>query len=92
MESKVGAWSTYQPLTETDVKAFELVAGKIGLGVTREPALVKTQVVAGVNYKFLTVAMVVHPNAQPYWERISAFIAPDQSVEIKSIEKICCPA
>ncbi len=91
MKNNPGGWSTYQSLTETDVRAFKLVTSTIGVGVTREPALVKRQVVAGVNYKFLTVAMVVHPEAKPYWERITAFIAPDQSVEIKSIEKICCP-
>ena len=60
----VGAYGEDRPLTPEDRAIFdEAMAGL--MGVSYEPLLVSTQVVAGLNYRFTAEATVVAPDAEP---------------------------
>jgi hypothetical protein len=51
----VGGWSPYRKPTAEDLAVFnEAIKGLIGVKYT--PELVSTQVVAGMNYKFICIA------------------------------------
>lgn len=67
-----GGFTKFRPVTEEDVKVFNDAKGML-LGVTYEPLIVATQLVAGTNYKFIcnAEAAVLHPN--PYLAEISVF-------------------
>ena len=60
-EVMTGAWTAYS--TEISAEQKALLAKAVGIGVSYDPIAVATQVVAGVNYRFLCNAKVVSPNA-----------------------------
>ncbi|CAK7056187.1 hypothetical protein CUZ56_01991 [Saezia sanguinis] len=61
----VGGWSEQKPLTKEDKAVFdEALTGFVG--VQYVPVSVATQIVAGMNYRFICDAKIVIPNAQPY--------------------------
>ncbi|WP_336981144.1 MULTISPECIES: hypothetical protein [unclassified Cedecea] len=68
-----GGWTAYHPLTAQDRKVFEKALNG-HLGVDYEPQKVKTQVVAGTNYRFLCEASV--PPSTAVWEAIVEIYAP----------------
>ncbi|MCL1127917.1 hypothetical protein [Shewanella surugensis] len=60
-----GGWSPWGPLTAESLEVFDAATSRL-LGVKYTPLEVSTQVVAGVNYRFICEARVVIPHAQPY--------------------------
>ena len=68
----VGAYSADRELTEEDRAVFE-EAMKDVKGTAYEPALVATQVVAGLNYRFTVTAAPDEPNAAPYTAYVYVF-------------------
>lgn len=58
-----GAYSQDRELTDEDRAIFEEAMKGI-VGVSYEPTLVATQVVAGINYRFTTTATIVVPDAE----------------------------
>ena len=60
----VGAFGEDRALTAEDRAVFDEAMEGL-MGVSYEPLLVSTQVVAGLNYRFTAEATVVAPDAQP---------------------------
>jgi len=89
----VGGWTMQdiKPLDETEAKAFETAVSEL-MGVSYEPvAVLATQVVAGVNYMFLSKATVIYPDAVPYWAVLYVYAALDgtaQVTDIRALEQI----
>ncbi|WP_299494568.1 hypothetical protein [uncultured Shewanella sp.] len=67
-----GGWSIWKPLTPENLEVFEQATHGL-LGVQYTPLEVSTQVVAGVNYRFISEAKVVVPKAEPYKVMIEIF-------------------
>lgn len=63
MEVMVGAYTPYSTSISQDEEKVFKAATKGLLGVDYIPLAVATQVVAGINYKFLCNAKGVYPNA-----------------------------
>ncbi len=72
-------------LTAEQTAAFD--AAMQGLtGVSYKPlALLSTQVVAGVNYRFLCEATAVYPGAEPYYAVVTVYQALDGTAQILDI-------
>ena len=70
--SKVGGWSPISPLTPADVKAFEKIQQKLGVGVGYIPMTVQRQVVQGTNYRFQCIA--IYPQKKVKVVEITAYI------------------
>lgn len=62
--NKVGGYSAFRSLDEMEKSIFAQAVNL--LGVDYSPLTVSTQVVSGVNYRFLCEAKAVIPDAQPY--------------------------
>jgi len=61
----LGVYSENRPITDEDMAVFnEAMEGRDG--VSYEPALVSTQVVVGMNYRFTCTATPVIPDPEPY--------------------------
>lgn len=89
--AKVGGYVAHEEITEQDREVFNYAVKNL-LGVEYDLKAVATQVVDGINYKFVCVAKVVVPYAQPELVVIEVYtkfrhsVAP--IVEIKNITKI----
>lgn len=85
-ELTVGGWTAYGPLTPEDQKVFdEAIKGIIGVDYT--PKEVSTQVVAGVNYRYICNASV--PPAEVVWQAVVEIFAPlDGAPYVVSIHRI----
>lgn len=71
-EQVVGGYTADRALAAEDRAIFdEAMAGL--MGVSYEPTLVATQVVAGTNYRFTATATVVVPDAEPSLVHIFIF-------------------
>lgn len=67
-----GGWSAWGPLTPEGLEVFEQATQGL-LGVKYTPLEMSTQVVAGMNYRFICEAKVVAPKAEPYKTMIEIF-------------------
>lgn len=68
-----GGWTPYHNLTPADKQVFD-EALKGLLGVKYTPQTVSTQVVAGTNYRFKSLASL--PQADVVWEAIVEIFKP----------------
>lgn len=83
-----GGYSTFRTdITREEMEVFNSAMRQI-IGVNYEPIAVSTQVVAGMNYKFLCNAAIAYPNAFNYAVLITIYKPLDGPVHIESIEKI----
>lgn len=73
LESLVGGWTAYHPLTPEDQQVFkEALNGFVG--VNYEPSEVSTQVVNGTNYRYKCTASI--PPAEVVWQAIVEIYKP----------------
>lgn len=73
LESLVGGWTAYHPLTPEDQQVFkEALNGFIG--VNYEPSEVSTQLVNGTNYRYKCTASI--PPAEVVWQAIVEIYKP----------------
>lgn len=73
LESLVGGWTMYHPLTPEDQQVFkEALNGFVG--VNYEPSEVSTQVVNGTNYRYKCTASI--PPAEVVWQAIVEIYKP----------------
>ncbi len=61
----LGGWSAWEPVTAEAKKVFNNATTGL-LGVSYTPLEFSTQVVAGMNYRFICEANIVQPDAKPY--------------------------
>lgn len=83
----LGGWSEFRKPNREELKVFE-DAFEGFVGVMYTPILVKTQVVNGINYKFITDAKAVYPGAQPYKALVSIHKPIMGKAVITNIEKL----
>lgn len=83
-----GAYSAFRTgITPEEMDVFNSAMGKL-IGVNYEPIAVSTQVVEGMNYRFLCNASIAYPNAAAYTVLITIYRPLDGPAHIESIEKI----
>ncbi len=83
----VGGWAEQRPLTKEDQAVFdEAMKGFVGVGY--KPKSVATQVVAGVNYRFICDAQPVYPGARPYEAMVEIYKPLEGSAVITHISRI----
>lgn len=70
--SKLGGYIAHEVITDNDRAVFEYVTKSL-LGVDYELKAVATQVVNGINYKFICISKIVVPYAQPELTMIEAY-------------------
>jgi hypothetical protein len=86
-EQLVGAWTPFGPVTPEEQVAFNTATeGLVGVGYV--PEAVSTQVVAGMNYRFLCKATPAYPDAQPYPAMVSIYQPPNGQPHVTSITKL----
>ena len=86
-EQLVGAWTPFGPVTPEEQAVFNTaLAGLVGVNYVTE--LVSTQVVAGMNYRFLCKATAVYPGAQPYQALVTIYQPPGGQPHVTSITKL----
>jgi len=68
----MGGWTGDRPVKEEDMAVFNEAMDGL-TGVSYEPTMVATQVVAGLNYRFIATATGVYPGAEPYQVHIFIF-------------------
>lgn len=73
LESLVGGWTVYQPLTTEDLQVFR-DALKGFVGVNYEPLEVSTQLVNGTNYRYKCNSSI--PPADVIWQSIVEIYKP----------------
>lgn len=69
---KVGGYVAHEEITDNDRAVFEHITKSL-LGVDYELKAVATQVVNGINYKFICISKIVVPYAQPELTMIEAY-------------------
>jgi len=79
-----GGWSKFRALTAEDKDVFER-AMKGLVGVSYEPLLVSTQVVAGENFKYLCNATLVIQEPTTSHKMVQIFRSLENEVSITSI-------
>jgi len=79
-----GGWSEFRDLTEEDLAVFEEAMADLD-GVVYEPISVSTQIVAGMNYRFLCNATVVYPDAETVEKYVTVYKDLEGNVEITEI-------
>ena len=82
----VGGFSQDRAVTPEDLEIF-YQAFEGFTGVSYEPTLVATQVVAGMNYRFTTTATPVIPEPYSYTAYVYIFKPLDGPAELVNIEK-----
>lgn len=91
-EMLTGGWNmNFVPAEQMDEAAqaaFDKATGII-MGVGYEPlALLSTQVVAGMNYCYLTKAAVIYPDAAPYYAVVYVYADLDGNATITNVETL----
>jgi len=86
----VGGYSQDRALTEEDMEVFNQALEGF-TGVAYEPTLVATQVVAGLNYRFTTIATPVIPEPYSYPAYVYIFKPLSGPPELVKVEKIPAP-
>lgn len=69
---KTGGYIAHEVITDNDRAVFEHITKSL-LGVDYELKAVATQVVNGINYKFICISKIVVPYAQPELTMIEAY-------------------
>jgi len=82
-----GGWSKFRTLTAEDKDVFDR-AMKGLVGVSYEPLLVSTQVVAGENFKYLCNATVVIQEPTTSHKMVQIFRSLENEVSITSIKDV----
>jgi len=85
--SMPGGWTEFHKPGSEEIKIFE-EAFEGFVGVMYTPFLVKSQIVNGVNYKFVADAIGVYPEAQPYKALVSIYKPINGKAVITNIEKL----
>jgi hypothetical protein len=82
-----GGWTDYHKPGNEELKVFsEAFEGFVGVQYT--PILVKSQIVNGTNYSYITNAKGVYPGAQPYKAQVSIYKPINGKAVITNITKI----
>lgn len=82
-----GGWTSYHKPSAEEIKIFEeAFEGFVGVKFT--PFLVKSQIVNGVNYSYITNAAGVYPGAIPYKAVVSIYKPINGKAVITNIVKI----
>ena len=81
---KYGCWSKFKSLTEEDKEVFDRALKGL-VGVTYEPLLVSTQVVAGLNFKYVCNATLVVQEPTTSLKMVHIFKSLENEVSITSI-------
>lgn len=71
--TKVGAWTAYSTSISAEAMAAFKEALKGHVGVNYTPLAVASQLVSGMNYRFLCGAQVVYPDAPHYAALVSVY-------------------
>ncbi len=82
-----GGWSEFRALTAEDKDVFERAIKGL-MGVTYEPLLVATQVVAGENFKYLCNATLVIQDPTTSHKIVQIFRSLENEVSITSITDV----
>ena len=89
-EQLVGGWELPESptITEELQEIFDLATEGM-LGVTYTPvALLGTQLVAGMNYRYLCEARVVYPGVSPYYVQLTVYRDLQGNAVITAIEAV----
>lgn len=81
-----GGWSALRELNDDDRKVFDKAFTSF-VGVDYKPLLVESQVVAGMNYRFICNAVPVTATPETYAAVVTIWSKVDGSVEITDIKK-----
>lgn len=91
MDTITGSWTKFRVVTDEDVEIFKEATERL-VGVTYEPLIVSTQIVAGTNYKFICNAATVMLSPVEYLAEVLIFkplpSASDTTATIISINKL----
>lgn len=79
-----GGWTTFRSLSDSDQAVFREATSQL-LGVKYEPLLVRTQVVAGMNYEYYCLAKVVAPKSTWYPVLVQIFKPLQGKAVVKQI-------
>lgn len=83
-----GAWTTFKKdISDKELNIFKQATENLE-GVEYTPIAVATQVVAGMNYKFLCNGKVVYPNAPEITVMITIYEPLEGPVHITEIRRI----
>lgn len=85
--SIAGGWSKFRALTAEDKEVFDKAMDGI-MGVSYEPLLVSTQVVAGENFKYLCNATLVIKDPTTSHKMVQIFRSLENEVSITSITDV----
>ena len=86
-EPVAGGYTEDRAITDEDMEIFEKALDGL-TGVSYEPTLVATQVVAGINYRFTATATMIIPDAEPYEVYIYIFKPLEGDPELTEIVNI----
>lgn len=82
-----GGWTPFRPVDAESRAVFETAMhGWVGVGYT--PREVSTQVVAGMNYRFICDAQVVYPGAPKYEALVTIYQSPGGEPHVVDIHTI----
>ena len=87
-EQLMGGWTPFGPVMPEEQAVFKTATAGL-VGVDYVPEVVSTQVVAGMNYRFLCQATVVYPGAQPYQAFVTISAPLNGQPHVTSITKLC---
>lgn len=82
-----GGWSALRVLNDDDKKLFEKAFAGL-VGVSYEPLIVESQIVEGVNYRFICNATTITADPQTFAAVATVWSKADGSVEITAIKKL----
>lgn len=83
-----GGWSPFQThITSEDMSAFNKAMDGL-VGAKYEPIAVSTQVVNGMNYKFICNATIVVPGATPEGAMVEIYQPSTGPIHITEIKKL----
>lgn len=86
-EPITGGYTEDREVTADDLSVFEEATAELD-GVSYEPTLVATQVVAGTNYRFTATATPITPDAESYAVYVYVFVPLDGAPELTEIIKL----
>ena len=82
-----GGWSALRVLNDDDKKVFEMAFANFE-GASYEPLIAESQVVEGINYRFICNATPVTVAPETYAAIVTVWSKTDGSVEITDIKKL----
>lgn len=84
----VGAWSTFSNTISAEAQNAFDTAFKGFVGVSYAPFAVATQVVSGINYRFLCNSKVIYPGALNQASLVEIYQPAEGDIHITSIKRI----